>query len=87
MLRWLILGSATVFLVAPATAQTFDPSNPVCLQKWEWGGSRQIRCAYRSWDECRAAAAGLSAMCMDNPYWPRVQPNSWSRRSRSPAPY
>jgi len=86
-IRWLIFAGAAILLIAPATAQTFDPSSPVCLQKWGWGGSRQIQCAYRSWDECRAAGAGLSAMCLENPYWPRVQPKSSGRRARSPVPY
>ncbi|MGC2087028.1 MAG: DUF3551 domain-containing protein, partial [Bradyrhizobium sp.] len=84
MLRWLILSAAAILLIAPATAQSFDPAGgPVCLEKWSWGGSRQIQCAYRSWDECRAATAGLPAMCLDNPYWRRAQPNLSGRRSRS----
>jgi hypothetical protein len=88
MLRWLILSAAAILLIAPATAQSFDPAGgPVCLEKWGWGGSRQIQCAYRSWDECRAATAGLPAMCLDNPYWRRAQPNLSGRRSRSPVPY
>jgi hypothetical protein len=33
MLRWLISGNLAILLIAPATAQTFDPSSPVCLQK------------------------------------------------------
>ena len=88
MLRWLIFGSAAILLIAPATAQTFDPAgSPVCLEKWGWGGSRQVQCAYRSMDDCRAAAAGLPAMCRENPYWHRVQPNPSGRRARSPVPY
>ncbi|WP_027572159.1 DUF3551 domain-containing protein [Bradyrhizobium sp. WSM1743] len=71
MLRWLMLGSAAILMVGAATAQTFDPRRPVCLQKWEWGGSTYFECAYTSWDQCRAAATGLAAMCLENPYWPR----------------
>ncbi|WP_247354439.1 DUF3551 domain-containing protein [Bradyrhizobium sp. 160] len=87
MLRGLILSIAAILLIASATAQTFDPSHPVCLQKWEWGGSTHFQCAYSSWDQCRAAAAGLAAMCVENPYWPRAQPRSSGGRLRSPAPY
>lgn len=70
-LRWLLLGGATVSAVASATAQTYDPRYPVCLQRWVWGGSTYFECNFTSWDQCRAAAAGLPAMCLDNPYWPR----------------
>jgi hypothetical protein len=53
---------------APVSAQRFGGHYPVCLQKWEWGGGSSIRCQYSSWDECRASATGLSAMCLQNPY-------------------
>ena len=62
---------------APAVAQRFGGHYPVCLQKWEWGGSSSILCRYSSWDECRATASGLSAMCVANPYVP--QPPSAQR--------
>ncbi|MGY8660958.1 DUF3551 domain-containing protein [Bradyrhizobium sp. UFLA05-109] len=50
-------------------AERFDPRFPVCLQKWEWGGSSTMYCNYPSWEACKASAAGLSAMCLANPYW------------------
>lgn len=53
---------------APAAAQRFAGNYPVCLQKWEWGGGNYISCQYSSWEECKAAAAGLPAMCLVNPY-------------------
>ncbi|MGY4333366.1 hypothetical protein ACVWWG_007783 [Bradyrhizobium sp. LB7.2] len=59
-LRWLLLGGATVSAVASATAQTYDPRYPVCLQRWVWGGSTYFECKFTSWDQCRAAAAGTS---------------------------
>ncbi len=74
-------GCAVILAAAPAAAQTYDPSYPVCLQKWEWGGST-FECAYSSWDQCRAAAAGRAAMCVDNPYWQRAYPNSPRRLMR-----
>ena len=87
MLRWLILGSAAILAIASATAQTYDPSHPVCLQRWEWGGSTYFECAYTSWDQCRASAIGLSAMCVDNPYWQRPQARLSGGRLRSSTPY
>ena len=66
-LHWTILAGAVI--VTPAAAQTYDSGSPVCLQIWEWGGSTHFDCAYGSWDQCRRAATGLGAMCVDNPYW------------------
>jgi hypothetical protein len=34
-----IVAGATILAVTPATAERYDPRFPVCLQKWEWGGS------------------------------------------------
>lgn len=53
---------------APAAAQRFAGNYPICLQKWEWGGGNYISCQYSSWEECKAAASGLPAMCLVNPY-------------------
>lgn len=73
ILRWMILCSAMILTAAPATAQTYDSRGPVCLQKWQWGGSYYYDCGYTSWDQCRAASVGLAAMCVENPYWPRAR--------------
>ncbi|MET4801517.1 DUF3551 domain-containing protein [Bradyrhizobium sp. LB11.1] len=67
-LPFLLLAWIAMLAPAPASAQRFGGSAPVCMQKWEWGGSSSIYCEYRSFDECHAAAAGLSAMCLQNPY-------------------
>ncbi|MGJ5178096.1 DUF3551 domain-containing protein [Bradyrhizobium oligotrophicum] len=64
----LVMASITVFATVPAAAQRFDGNDPVCLQIWEWGGSSTISCQYRSWEACRAAAAGFPATCLTNPY-------------------
>jgi hypothetical protein len=64
-----IVAGATILTVTPATAERYDPRFPVCLQKWEWGGSNTVYCSYPSWEACKATAAGLSAMCVANPYW------------------
>ncbi|MGJ4990953.1 MULTISPECIES: DUF3551 domain-containing protein [unclassified Bradyrhizobium] len=79
MMRALLLMTSIIVLAtAPAAAQRFDGNDPVCLQTWEWGGSSTISCQYRSWEACRAGAAGLSAMCLPNPYAQR--PSEPSRR-------
>lgn len=59
---------------APAAAEPLNPNYPVCLQQWEWGGSNRISCSYLSWEDCKASAMGLPAMCLTNPYW--SQPTS-----------
>jgi hypothetical protein len=74
--RLMILAGATILAVAPATAQRYESAYPVCLQKWEWGGSSTIYCGYTSWEACRATASGLSAMCLANPYWSQVNPGN-----------
>jgi hypothetical protein len=81
-LRWMILGGAAILAMAPATAQTYNYGGPVCLQKWEWGGSTYINCSYTSWNQCTAATVGLGAMCLENPYFARAQARVSSRRPR-----
>ncbi|TPQ26581.1 hypothetical protein C2U70_31525 [Bradyrhizobium guangdongense] len=65
---------ATTLAIAPAKAQRYGSNAPVCLQKWEWGGSSSIYCAYASFEQCRASAMGLSAMCVANPYFSQGSP-------------
>ncbi|WP_316239269.1 DUF3551 domain-containing protein [Bradyrhizobium sp. SZCCHNR1015] len=76
MLRWIIAGSAAISMIPIAAAQTHDSNYPVCLQKWEWGGSTSFECTYTSWDQCRRAGWGLAAMCVNNPYWAQRQSGS-----------
>lgn len=73
ILRWMILSGMVIIATAPAAAQTYDDRYPICLQKWQWGGSTYFECTYTSWDQCRATAAGLAATCLENPYWPHTQ--------------
>jgi hypothetical protein len=74
-LRWVLLGGMAILSIAPAAAQIYDPSYPVCLKRWEWGGNTIIDCNYTSWDQCRMETLGLSGMCLDNPYWTRAHPS------------
>lgn len=77
LIAWFALTAAD-----PAEAQRFGGNAPVCMQRWEWGGVNWISCQYDSWDECRASAAGLSAMCMLNPYVRRPPTPSRGPRPR-----
>jgi hypothetical protein len=87
MPHWIILCSAAILVMTPAAAQTYGRAYPVCLQKWQWGGSTYYECAYTSWDQCRTSAIGLAAMCVENPYRTHAQPRVSGGRARSPAPY
>jgi uncharacterized protein DUF3551 len=82
ILRWMILGGAAILATAPATAQTYNYGGPVCLQKWQWGGSYYFDCSFSSWNQCQASAVGLAAMCTENPYFARAQARVTSRRPR-----
>jgi len=75
MQRWIFL-SAAILVMTPAKAQMYDPSFPVCLQVWQWGGGYYFDCSYTTWDQCRASGSGRAAMCLVNPYWNRAQPRS-----------
>jgi hypothetical protein len=78
----MILAGVTLLVAAPAMAQRYDPRYPVCLQRWLRGGITYIDCSYTNWDQCRATASGLSAMCLDNPYWSKLPQEAPRRRSR-----
>jgi hypothetical protein len=51
---------ATVLTAAPARAQTYDPSYPVCLHVWARGAT-YYECRYTSLPQCNASASGRGA--------------------------
>ena len=71
-LPFLLLALIAASAATPAAAQRFSGNYPVCLQRWEWGGGTYISCQYSSWEECKASAVGLPAMCLLNPYVQRA---------------
>lgn len=58
----------TIFVAAPARAQTYDPNYPVCLQTYGIDGG-YIECSFTSLAQCAASASGRSAQCLINPYF------------------
>lgn len=75
-MRVLALAIPTIFTIltaAPADAQTYGGNGPICLERFEWGGSRSIYCGYSSMAQCQATASGLGAMCSTNPYYANAQ--------------
>jgi hypothetical protein len=59
---------------APAHAQTYDPSYPVCMQIY--GPVGYFDCRYTSLEQCRFLAVGRSATCIVNPYFPEKKPKA-----------
>jgi hypothetical protein len=59
-----ILAVGMVF--APAQAQTYDPSYPVCLHVY--GPITYYECRYTSIPQCNQSASGRAAQCVLNPY-------------------
>ena len=62
-----ILAIGAVSAAAPAQAQTYDPSYPVCLHVY--GRISYYECTYTSLPQCNASASGRSAQCVINPYF------------------
>jgi hypothetical protein len=65
---------------APASAQTYNPDYPICLQVYARGGG-YIACGYTSMDQCRWTASGRAAQCIANPYFAGAN-SSRTRRQR-----
>jgi hypothetical protein len=63
-----ILALGAVY-AAPAQAQTYDPSYPVCLQVYHSMVDFYFECAYTSIPQCQASASGRAASCVVNPYY------------------
>lgn len=61
--------AAMVSLAAPATAQTYDPKYPVCLQVFQSMVDYYFECGYTSMPQCQASASGRNASCVVNPYY------------------
>ena len=61
--------AAAIALPAPARAQTYDPSYPVCLQIYQSISDFYYECRYQTMAQCAASASGRSAQCIVNPYF------------------
>ncbi|WP_426442857.1 DUF3551 domain-containing protein [Bradyrhizobium genosp. P] len=88
-MRSLILALLALVTVAsaPARAQKYDSTSPVCITYYRWGGEN-TECGYTSIEQCQATASGLPAMCANNPYYVGPSPNrprEPARRGRRPA--
>ena len=50
--------AAAIALPAPARAQTYDPSYPVCLQIYQSISDFYYECRYQTMAQCAASASG-----------------------------
>ena len=76
-----ILTMMTVWMAAPARAQTHDPDWPICMQVF----GREVdyfECTFTSLPQCKATASGRNAMCVVNPYFAPRGPARNDRRQR-----
>jgi Protein of unknown function (DUF3551) len=81
-----VLALAALAIVAgwiahPAQAQTYDPRYPICLHVYQVGGDR-MDCQFTSMEQCAESAAGLSAMCVRNPYYAQDDGDAGPARQR-----
>jgi hypothetical protein len=76
-----VLAAGTLLAAAPARAQTYDPSYPVCLHIWD-RGANYYECRYSSLPQCNASASGRAAQCVVNPYYANAYEDRQVRRYR-----
>lgn len=65
---WAMAAVAVGLISAPASAQTYDPRYPFCVNTHDGDGS-YIDCSYYTREQCAASAAGRAAECLANPYF------------------
>lgn len=74
----------TILATPLATAQTYDPSYPVCLHMFGgFSGGDYYECRYTSMAQCNASASGRAALCVTNPYFAPARKGPRRDRPRS----
>ncbi len=61
------LAIGALLAAAPAPAQTYDPSYPVCRKVFSDASS--IDCIFTSMEQCREDIRSMSAECVPNPFY------------------
>jgi hypothetical protein len=72
------LAVGAIWLAAPAQAQTYGSSFPVCLHVY--GPISYYECSYTTLPQCNASASGRSAQCVINPYFANASEDRPMRR-------
>jgi uncharacterized protein DUF3551 len=82
-----IIPLGALIFVGPTTAsaQTYDPKYPVCMQVYGDKLGDRMDCIFTSLPQCKASASGLPAMCLLNPYYngKAIRPTRSHRSARS----
>jgi hypothetical protein len=73
-----IIAAATLSATAPASAQTYAPGYPICMQVW--GPINYYDCSFTSLPQCNLSASGRPAQCVVNPYVASAEPQGPSYR-------
>ena len=84
ILALIILAVAMVSEAPSASAQTYDPRYPVCLQIYRNWYDYYFECGYTSLAQCNMSASGRAAQCVINPYYTgkRAKPGRRDQRQR-----
>jgi len=67
---------------APAQAQIYDPSYPVCMHVYGEEMGDRMDCIFTSLAQCAASAFGLPATCLVNPYYAPARKQAPTRSYR-----
>jgi hypothetical protein len=60
---------ATIAMMSPTRAQTYNPRYPICAKIIQNFGGERYECAYDSMEQCQARVSGLGGQCVVNPYY------------------
>jgi hypothetical protein len=86
ILALVILAFGMAWGTGHATAQTYDPAYPVCLQIYQGWNDYYFECAYTSLAQCNMSASGRAAQCIVNPYYAGHKTAPPGRRDRRHRP-
>jgi hypothetical protein len=73
----------TGFSVPSASAQTYDPDYPVCLQVYQSFVDFYFECRYMTMAQCQMSASGRYASCVVNPYYAGPKGKRSRKRTRT----
>lgn len=74
-----LLAAGVTMVADVASAQPINGRAPWCAVFSQYGGT--LDCAYHSFEQCQAAASGMSNQCTTNP-WYAGPPNPQPRQPR-----
>ena len=85
----LIVTAAAVAVLAAGAgghAQESFFSKRYCSMGGSDNSGGMADCSFSTWEQCRAAAAGLARYCAENPYWKPQAASTEARTQRAKKP-